>query len=81
VRLVHSTTGSANDAFLVDGVIATEETSNTYYWDGTDTDIPSSRRPELAWTGTSNASTSTAEAYFGDIPTLTWANVDSVGLP
>jgi hypothetical protein len=81
IRLYHSTTGTAGDAFLVDGILATQQSSNTYYWDGTNTDIPTSRRPELAWTNTANASTSTAEAYFGDIPTLTWANVDSVGLP
>jgi len=68
--------------FLVDGVCVVKESSNDYYWDGTTTDIPSSRRPEnLAWTGTANNSTSTAEAYFGTIPTLTWANVDAVGLP
>jgi hypothetical protein len=81
VQLRPISTGSIGDAYLVDAVMATKEASNTYYWDGTDTDIPDSRRPELAWTGTADNSTSTAEAYFGTIPTLTWANVDSVGLP
>lgn len=81
IRLFHSSTGSINDAYLVDGVIAVQESSNSFYWDGSITDIPTSRRPEIAWTGTANLSTSTAEAYFGTIPTLTWANVDTVGLP
>jgi hypothetical protein len=73
--------GAIGDTFRVDGAIVVEAASNDFYWDGTDTDIPASRRPELAWTGTADNSTSTAEAYFGTIPTLTWANVDSVGLP
>jgi hypothetical protein len=73
--------GAIGDTFLVDGVICVQASTNDFYWDGTNTDIPASRRPKLAWTGTSNDSTSTAQAYFGDIPTLTWANVDSVGLP
>jgi hypothetical protein len=74
-------TGAIGDSFLADGAIVVKEASNDYYWDGINTDIPASHRPELAWTGTADNSTSTAEAYFGTIPTLTWANVDSVGLP
>ena len=81
IRLYHSSTGAINDAFLADGVMAVQQSSNSFYWDGSTTDIPTSRRPEIAWTGTAHNSTSTAEAYFGDIPTLTWANVDTVGLP
>jgi hypothetical protein len=81
VTLGTSNTGLNTDQVLYDGILCVKESSNTYYWDGTDTDIPASRRPELAWTGTPDLSTSTAEAYFGTIPTLTWANVDSVGLP
>lgn len=81
VRIQHSNTGVANDAFLCDGVLAVQESSNTYYWDGSTSDIPTSRRPELAWTGTAHLSTSTAEAYFGTIPTLTWDNVTIDNLP
>lgn len=82
INLVWGTTGSVGDTFLVDGVIAVNQTSNAYYWDGSTTDIPASRRPEnLAWTGTANLSTSTAEAYFGDIPDTTWDNVDTQGIP
>lgn len=81
VRLYHSSTGTAGDAFLVDGILATQQSSNTYYWDGTTTDIPTNRNYALAWTGTANNSTSTATAYFSDIPATTWDNVDQVGLP
>lgn len=81
IRLVHSTTGAANDAFLTDAIMATQQSSNTFYWDGTNTDIPANRNYTLAWTGTANASTSTANAYFGTIPDTTWQNVDEVGLP
>lgn len=82
VFIRNNTTGSIGDTFLADGVIVVEASSNSFYWDGSTTDIPTSRRPSnLAWTGTAHNSTSTAEAYFGDIPTLTWANVDTVGLP
>ncbi len=73
--------GAIGDTFLVDGVICVQASTNDFYWDGTTTDIPASRRPKLAWTGTPDLSTSTATAYFGDIPTLTWENVDTVGLP
>jgi hypothetical protein len=76
-----SASGSVGDAYRVDGIICVAESTNSYYWDGTTTDIPTSRRPEIAWTGTPDLSTSTANAYFGNIPTLTWANVDTVGLP
>lgn len=75
------TTGSIGDSFLLDGCNCVLASSNDFYWDGSTTDIPASRRPELAWVGTAGLSESTAEAYFGDIPTLTWANVDTVGLP
>jgi len=81
VNLYHTSTGAINDAYLVDGIMATQQASNTYYWDGTNTDIPANRNYTLAWTGTANASTSTANAYFGTIPDTTWQNVDEVGLP
>lgn len=81
VRLWHSSTGTAGDAFLVDGIMAVQASSNTYYWDGTNTDIPTNRNYALAWTGTANLSTSTATAYFSTIPATTWDNVDTVGLP
>ena len=76
-------TGAVNDSILIDAVIAELNASgySAYFWDGDMSDIPANRNPELAWTGTQGDSTSTAEAYFGDIPTLTWANVDTVGLP
>jgi hypothetical protein len=64
IRLVHSTTGAANDAFLVDGVIAVEDSINDYYWDGTDSNLTDGFDATLAWTGTANASTSTANAIF-----------------
>ena len=75
------TSGAVGDTFLVDGILCVAQSTNDYYWDGSTTDIPTSRRPEIAWTGTAHNSTSTAQAYFADIPTLTWANVDTVGLP
>jgi hypothetical protein len=77
----NASTGAIGDTFLADGLLVVKENTNDFYFDGSTSDIPASRRPELAWTGTADLSTSTAEAYFGDIPTLTWANVDSVGLP
>lgn len=75
------TSGAVGDTFLVDGILCVAQSTNDYYWDGSTTDIPTTRRPEIAWTGTADLSTSTAQAYFGTIPTLTWANVDTVGLP
>jgi hypothetical protein len=77
----NATGGAIGDTFLADGFLVVQASSNSFYWDGSTTDIPASRRPEIAWTGTANSSTSTAEAYFGTIPTLTWQNVDTVGLP
>lgn len=74
-------TGAIGDTFLADGIICVKESSNDFYWDGSTTDIPTSRRPEIAWTGTANLSTSTALAYFGDIPDTTWDNVDTQGIP
>lgn len=74
-------TGSIGDAMLIDGILCVQASSNDYYWDGTTTDIPASRKPEIAWTGTANNSTSTALAYFGDIPDTTWDNVDTQGIP
>lgn len=81
IFLRFGSTGSIGDTFLADGIIAYEGSSVGYYWDGTNTDIPSSRVATLAWTGTANGSTSTANAYFSTIPTTTWQNVDTVGLP
>lgn len=64
IRLFHTTTGFANDAFLVDGVIAVETNNNTYYWDGANTSLTDAFDATLAWTGTADASTSTAQGYF-----------------
>lgn len=75
------TTGSIGDSFLLDGCNCVLASSNDFYWDGSTTDIPASRRPELAWVGTAGLSESTALAYFGDIPDTTWDNVDTQGIP
>ena len=77
----NSTAGAIGDTFLVDGILCVAQSTNTYYWDGTNTDIPTNRNYAIAWTGTANNSTSTATAYFGTIPATTWDNVDTVGLP
>lgn len=77
----YSTAGAIGDTFRADGILCVQASTNTYYWDGTTTDIPTNRKYELAWTGTANNSTSTATAYFSDIPATTWDNVDTVGLP
>lgn len=77
----NNTGGSIGDTFLVDGVSCVAANTNDYYWDGSTSDIPTSRRPILTWTGTAHNSTSTANAYFGTIPATTWDNVDTVGLP
>lgn len=81
INLASATTGAIGDTFLVDGVSCVAASTNDFYWDGSLSDIPYSRRPELAWTGTAHNSTSTATAYFGTIPATTWDNVDTVGLP
>jgi hypothetical protein len=75
--------GAIGDSVLIDAAQAelNEADYSTFFWDGDMSDIPASRRPELDWTGTQGDSTSTANAYFGTIPTLTWQNVDTVGLP
>jgi hypothetical protein len=77
----NATSGAIGDTFLADGLLVVNESTNSFYFDGTTTDIPASRRPELAWTGTADNSTSTAEAYFGTIPDTTWDNVDQQGIP
>lgn len=77
----YSTAGAIGDTFRADGILCVQASTNTYYWDGTTTDIPTNRNYALAWTGTANNSTSTATAYFSDIPATTWDNVDQVGLP
>ena len=77
----YSTAGAIGDTFRADGILCVQASTNTYYWDGTTTNIPTNRNYALAWTGTANNSTSTATAYFGDIPATTWDNVDQVGLP
>lgn len=76
-------TGSINDTIYADAVIAEKNSGgySPYYFDGSLSDLSASRNPVLAWTGTANRSTSTANAYFGTIPDTTWQNVDEVGLP
>lgn len=76
-----SNNGAIGDTFLVDAIILEIAGSNTFYWDGSNSDIPVSRRPTLAWSGVSDNSDSTATAYFATLPTTTWNNVDTVGLP
>lgn len=77
------TSGAIGDTIYADAIIAEKNTGgySPYYFDGSLSNIPAAARPELAWTGTVDRSASTAEAYFGTIPTLTWQNVDTVGLP
>jgi hypothetical protein len=82
LQLTANQGGAIGDTLLIDGILVTQASANDYYWDGTYTDIPTSRRPtNLTWTGTADLSTSTATAYFGDVPDTLWENVDTVGLP
>lgn len=73
-------TGSIGDTFLVDGVMVVDGSDPGFYWDGTYTDIPTNRFPILSWTGSSNNSTSTSNAYFDTLGTTTWADVFNTGL-
>lgn len=83
VGIAYMATGAIGDTIYADAIFAEKNSGgySPYYFDGSLSDIPAAARPELAWTGTVDRSASTAEAYFGTIPTLTWANVDTVGLP
>lgn len=78
-----ATTGSVNDYVYIDGVQIEKNSGGyaAYYFDGSYSDIPADRDGILAWSGTPNFSTSTANAYWGTKPTTLWQNVDTVGLP
>lgn len=75
--------GSANESLYVDAIIVEKNSGGyaAYYFDGSYSDIPADRDGILAWSGTSNFSSSTANAYWGTKPTTLWQNVDTVGLP
>ena len=75
--------GSNGDFVYYDAIIIEKNAGGyaAYYFDGSYSEIPSDRDPEVAWTGTANDSTSTADAYWGTKPTTTWDNVDIQGLP
>ena len=75
--------GSANESLYVDAIIVEKNSGGyaAYYFDGSYSDIPADRNPNLGWSGTQNFSSSTANAYWGTKPTTLWQNVDTVGLP
>lgn len=75
--------GSANESLYVDAIIVEKNSGGyaAYYFDGSYSDIPTDRNPNLAWSGTANFSTSTANAYWGTKPTTLWNNVDEQGIP
>lgn len=75
--------GSINDFVYIDAVQIEKNSGGyaAYYFDGSYSDIPADRDGKLAWSGTQNFSSSTANAYWGTKPTTTWDNVDIQGLP